>query len=608
MSWSAAETWQGHQHLQRWPRTLPAYQARRLTWTPTPSGAGRFFNRAGSGTIRNLKAEIRNGKCMKPNQPKNLLPWNKPALWPVSSFILTLLVWSALGFGQRGWGDDAASPSQFYNPEAVAVDSVGNVFVADSHNHTIRELRPLGTNWVSSTIAGVPGVVGSTDGAHNAALFYSPFGIAVDGRGDLYVADTENHTIRKLTSTGTNWISTTIAGMAGSADFWCPQGIAVDRAGSVYVADPCDVTIRKLTPPGTNWLTIASGFIADSFIGTNSEGPFRIPKTLRWTLRAKCMSPTGATRPSTNSHRQGPIGSPAPSRGESLGYADGTNGAARFGKPTGIALDSSGNLYVADAQTSGAAPGNTTIRKLTPVGTNWVSSTIAGSTTGYSDGTNGLARFSEPKGLALDHAGNLYAADSGNHAIRQLTPVGSNWVSTTISGVAGLPGSVDGITSAAQLIDEPYSFGPFAGGGQSGSFHLEGSICGWISVFGGSIEPGQEDYFSPFEGWAPAPPITLDPPDHHGSFCTMLPELFWGSSGVVLDNAGNAYIADQVSHTIRKVQAGGEFARGGLGVCRSWPDFLERPALRTGSVARRVSTIRPVWRQTMRATFSLPIP
>lgn len=220
-----------------------------------------------------------------------------------------------------------------------------------------------------STFAGSSGS-GSANGVGSVAQFNLPYGVAADTNGNVYVADTLNHTIRQITPAG---VVSTIAGFAltsGSADgtnsaarFNTPQGVTVDSAGNVYVADSWNDTIRKLTLTGTNWAV------------------------------------------STIAGSAGNIGS-----------SDGTNGAARFNEPAGIAVDSATNLYVADTY-------NDTIRKLTPVGTNWVISTIAGLTAnaGSADGTNSTARFNNPMGVAVDSAGNVYVADTYNDTIRKLT-------------------------------------------------------------------------------------------------------------------------------------------------------------------------------------------
>ena len=140
------------------------------------------------------------------------------------------------------------------------MDSAGNVYVADADNDTIRKVTPVGTNWVVTTLAGLAGNAGSADGTNSAARFYYPYGVAVDSAGNVYVADTDNDTIRKVTPVGTNWVVTTLAGLAGNAGsadgtgsaarFYCPGGVAVDSAGNVYVADTHNDTIRKVTPVG----------------------------------------------------------------------------------------------------------------------------------------------------------------------------------------------------------------------------------------------------------------------------------------------------------------------------------------------------------------------
>ncbi len=310
--------------------------------------------------------------------------------------------------GISGTADGTNGAARFHGPAGLAVDSAGSVYVPDYYNNTIRKVTPIGTNWVVTTLAGLAGVAGIADGTNSAARFNEPYGLAVDTNGNVYVADAVNETIRQVTPVGTNWVVTTLAGKAGSsgssdgtngaARFNYPEDVAVDTNGNIYVADGNNNTIRKATPVGTNWIVT--------------------------TLAGKA----GTT-----------------------GSADGTNGAARFDSPSGVAVDSAGNLYVDDFY-------NNTIRKVTPVGTNWVVTTLAGKAgiAGSADGTNSAARFNGPNGVALDSAGNVYVTDINDNIIRKVTPVGTNWVVTTLAGKAGFAGSADGTGSAVRFNGPSY--------------------------------------------------------------------------------------------------------------------------------------------------------
>lgn len=296
--------------------------------------------------------------------------------------------------GTAGHGDNVDGTNgaaAFYYPTGVALDTNGNLYVVDDFENTVRKAAPVGTNWVVTTIAGTPGANGHADGTNSNATFYQPAGVAADGTGNLYVADTANNIIRRITPVGTNWVVTTIAGTANpnggtndgtnaTAQFNFPDGIAADAAGNIYVADTVSTTIRKITPVGTNWVVTT--------IAGNAANP-------------------GA------------------------GSFDGTNLDAQFSQPYAVAVDQYGNLFVADSSGSGGA-----IRKITPVGTNWVTTTIAGvyNIPGTDDGTNTAALFESPFGITVDVSNNVYVADTGANNIRKLSLVGTNWVSTTLAG------------------------------------------------------------------------------------------------------------------------------------------------------------------------------
>jgi NHL repeat len=297
-----------------------------------------------------------------------------------------------------GNADGTGAAAQFNNPIGVACDSAGNVYVADTYNHCIRKVTPAG---VVTTFAGSAESPGNADGT-DAARFNYPNGVACDSAGYLYVADTNNHCIRKVTPAG---VVTTLAGdinnptdghadgTGAAAQFYYPSGVACDSAGNVYVADKNTNCIRKITPAGV--VTTLAGNIDTT----------------------------------------------------TSGNADGTGIDARFAAPSGVACDSAGNVYVADTD-------NNCIRKITPAG---VVTTLAGNinttTSGNADGPGIDARFYGPSGVACDSVGNVYVADSYNHCIRKVTPAGDV---TTLAGNINThqSGNADGIGPLAMFYEE----------------------------------------------------------------------------------------------------------------------------------------------------------
>ena len=280
----------------------------------------------------------------------------------------------------------------------LAADASGSLYASDSGNLTIRKISQVGN---VTTLAGTPGAylynlscygdLVTTDlggGTGSAASFSYPLGIAFDSHsGNFFVAD--DSTIRMMTPGGTvstyagmtqtgNYGGATKDGQGAAAVFASPYAVATDSAGNVYVTDIIDNVIRRIDTAG-NVTTLA---------GT----------------------------PNTSGSSDAPSG-PA--------------SAASFSLPQGIATDSSGNVYVADT-------GNSTIRKITQQG---YVTTLAGTAgnTGHFDGTGPGASFSGPQGIATDAAGNLYVADTGNNAIRKITPTGTV---TTIAVQAGSAGGL----------------------------------------------------------------------------------------------------------------------------------------------------------------------
>jgi sugar lactone lactonase YvrE len=304
----------------------------------------------------------------------------------------------------QGFADGTGTAAQFNGPTGVAVDTAGNVYVADQGSHRIRKITPAGA---VTTLAGSS--PGFADGTGTAAQFDYPASVAVDAAGNVYVADRGNSRIRKITPAGA---VTTLAGSSpGFADgtgtvaqFDYPASVAVDTAGNVYVADPGNSRIRKITPAGA--VTTLAGSSPGFADGTGTAAKFNDPTGVAVDTAGNVYV---AERGNHRIRKITPVGAVTTLAGSSPSFVDGTGTAAKFNDPTGVAVDTAGNVYVADLA-------NHRIRKIT---TDGAVTSVAGSSQGFADGTGTAAQFYAPFGVAVDAAGNVYVADRTNHRIRK---------------------------------------------------------------------------------------------------------------------------------------------------------------------------------------------
>lgn len=360
------------------------------------------------------------------------------------------------GFPQvAGFADGTGTLARFDSPEGIASDGLQppSLYVADTGNHVVR-LVTLGGS--VTTVAGNPARAGSADRQGEEARFRAPAGVAVIG-DNVFVADTENHTIRKIDSAG---VATTIAGSAGipgSTDapprFRSPGGIAA-LGGDLYVTDSGNNTIRKVTTAGV--VTTVAGNPGSTGVsdGNGTSALFNNPQGIVASAGDLYVADSGnhTIRKVTTG---GSVTTVAGSAGNP-GSEDGSSTVARFRSPLGIGVLGS-SLYVADT-------GNHAIRKVAP--TNGATSTFAGSAgqPGFADGSGAFARFSSPDGLA-GIGSSLYVADRGNHAVRRIstlarvtTVVGNPGAATTRNGspdtaLLNAPAGIAGVEGTIYFTD-----------------------------------------------------------------------------------------------------------------------------------------------------------
>jgi hypothetical protein len=326
--------------------------------------------------------------------------------------------------------------ARFNHPYRVVVDSAGNIYVADTLNDTIRKITPANA---VTTLAGLAGNAGSADGTGATARFNLPSGIAIDDADKLLVADTANNTIRAITTAAAVSTPSGLAGTAGAADgsgaaahFSNPYGLATDSSGNVYIADMANNTIRMMTPAGVVTTIAGTAGVTGSTDATGAAASFNGPRDVATDGAGNLYVADTGNLTVRKITSGGVVTTLAGTAGSSItvGSGDGTGSAARFAGPTGVATDSGGNVYVADSNAS-------TIRKITPAG---VVTTFAGSLAnpGSADGTGTSAQFRAASGVATDSADNIYVADTFNCTIRKITPAA---VVTTIAGQVMVCGS-----------------------------------------------------------------------------------------------------------------------------------------------------------------------
>lgn len=337
------------------------------------------------------------------------------------------------GTGEPGFSDGNASEAKFNGPTGLALDSSGNLYVADESNHRIRKINTEGT---VTTLAG-DGYGGSTDGPGSTARFYFPSALALDTSRNIYVADSINNRIRKITPSGqvSTLAGNGIGGLGDSSSgstnvkFWQPNGVAVDSGGNVYVGDSYNNRLRYINRYG--YVTTLAG-----------SGPFGSYSTIKFAdgdgSVAKFHSPQGVAVDSSGNvyiadrgnhrirrYKSGVVSTLAGNG--TPGFTNGTGSAAQFAWPDGLAVDAAGNVYVAEW---------CKIRKVTPQGV--VTTLAGGDVKGFRNDSGTNALFDNPAGVAVDSSGDIYVADCNNHRIRKITfSIPGTWSWTDPAQVPG---------------------------------------------------------------------------------------------------------------------------------------------------------------------------
>jgi uncharacterized protein (TIGR03437 family) len=434
------------------------------------------------------------------------------------------------GNGSAAFSGDGgpATSASLDGPWGVAVDPAGNLYIADIYNERIRRV----SGGTITTVAGngSSGFAGDGGPATSASLLLDDSGVALDSTGNLYIADSGNYRVRRVTNgTITTIAGNGTAGLSGNggpataASLNAPEGVAVDSAGNLYIADVWNGQIRMVSG-GT--ITTVAGTGASGFSGeggpattaslyypfgvaVDSSGNLYIADTLNGRIR-KVSGGTITTVAGNGNPGFSGDGGPATS--------------ALLDNPNGVSADSAGNLYIADTF-------NNRIRKVSGE----TIATVAGNGAPAFSGDGGPATGASlkvPAGVAVDSAGNLYIADSGNGRIRKV----SGGIVTTVAGNGNWGFSGDGGPATSASFANPCGVAVDS----AGNLYIADQYNNRIrKVFGGIITTVAGGGNQGLGDGGPATSASLNQPD-----------------GVVVDSAGNLYIADSYNRRVRKVSGG----------------------------------------------------
>jgi sugar lactone lactonase YvrE len=492
---------------------------------------------------------------------------------------------------QLGTADGTGAAARFNNPLSVALDPNGNVYVVDGGVNTIRQISPSG---VVRTLAGTPLVYGTADGTGPAARFANPTSIRWSPNGSLYLTDntrirniTTGGVVTTVYSGGVvlsgldvsnsgfalvnevttksalkiDWSTGTPTTLASG--FQAPIGIAAAPpssalAGAIYVADGFASTLDVISPNGllstlagspnlygyVDGAGAAARFYSPAFMSLNDAGLLLVADSGANTIRQ--VTSTGVVTTFAGQATQ-------------AGNVNGAGSVARFNNPESLLSDATGNLYVGDANgirkvtasgqtTTAYSPSGAIGLALDTKGTLYFTAypdsavqaiaadgsitVFAGSTlAGYADGTGAAASFSRPFGLAMDAAGNLFVADTGNAAVRKITPSG---MVTTFAGFPGNPAGTDGIGQAAGFTS-PFAIAIDSNGTifvTDGNAIRQVTSSGTVTTLAGSQTAGSKD----------------------GTGSTA---QFNSPAGIAIGPAGAIFVSDGGNNSIRRISATG---------------------------------------------------